>query len=93
MALLLGQSRAQAARISFLIAIPAIAGAAALKFRDVTQAQVEIQWTGLIIGTLVAAVSAYACIAWLLKVVESIGYLPFVLYRLILGVLLIVMIA
>ena len=92
MALLLGQSRAQAARISFLIAIPAIAGAAALKFRDVTQAQVEIQWTGLIIGTLVAAVSAYACIAWLLKVVESIGYLPFVLYRLILGVLLIVMI-
>ena len=91
MALLLGQSRAQAAGISFLISIPAISGAAALKLWDVTHSHIEIQWAELLVGTLVAAVSAFACIAWLLQVVERIGYLPFVLYRLGLGVLLIVM--
>ncbi len=92
MALLLGQSRTEAARISFLISIPAIAGAASLKLWDITHQQAAIHWPELIIGTFFAAISAYACIAWLLNVVERIGYLPFVLYRLVLGVLLILMI-
>lgn len=92
MALMLGQSRRQAARLSLLISIPAITGAAVLKLWDISQNPATISWLEISIGTLVAAASAYACIAWLLRVVEQIGFLPFVIYRLILGVLLLVMI-
>ena len=92
MALMVGQSRTEAARLSLLISIPAIAGAAALKLWDITHAAGVIQWLEISIGTLVAALSAYVCIAWLLRVVEQIGYLPFVIYRLALGIFLLVMI-
>lgn len=92
MALLVGQSRTEAARFSLLIAIPTIAGAAALKLWDISRATEPVQWGELLIGTTVAGLSAYACIAWLLAVVERIGYLPFVIYRMILGIILLVMI-
>ncbi|MBO6558545.1 MAG: undecaprenyl-diphosphate phosphatase [Pseudomonadales bacterium] len=92
MALLLGQSRTEAARFSFLIAIPTIAGAAALKLWDITHHPAAIQWSELLIGIAVAGTSAYACIAWLLAVIEKVGYLPFVIYRMILGIILLLMI-
>ena len=92
MALLLGQSRTEAARFSLLIAIPTIAGAAVLKLWDITHDPAPVQWTVLLIGTTVAGISAYACIAWLLAVIERVGYLPFVIYRMILGIILLLMI-
>jgi len=49
----------------------------------------EPDWTALALGTAGAAVSAYACISLLMRWVDQIGYLPFVIYRLILGVVLI----
>lgn len=92
MALLVGQSRIEAARFSMLIAIPTITGAAALKLWDIAHAPAPVQWAELLIGTTIAGVSAYACIAWLLAVVERIGYLPFVIYRMMLGIILLIMI-
>ncbi len=91
MALLLGFTRTEAARISLLLAIPTIAGAALLKLWDLAHQPVP-DWGPLLVGTVVAGLSAYACIAWLLRFVEQIGYLPFVIYRLLLGSLLIMMI-
>lgn len=92
MALLLGQSREQAARISFLIAIPAIAGAAMIKLWDLLHTPVTPDWFALGIATVVAGLSAYFCIVVLLNIINRIGYLPFVVYRLGLGGLLLWMI-
>ncbi|MGV0034435.1 MAG: undecaprenyl-diphosphate phosphatase [Candidatus Azotimanducaceae bacterium WSBS_2022_MAG_OTU7] len=92
MALLLGQSREHAARISFLIAIPAIAGAATIKLWDLLHTPMTQDWLTLGIATVVAGLSAYFCIVILLNIVNRVGYLPFVIYRLGLGGLLIWMI-
>ena len=54
---------------------------------------VPTDWLDVAIGTLVAGISAYLCIKLLLSVIERIGFLPFVIYRLILGMALIVIIA
>lgn len=92
MALLLGQSREHAARISFLIAIPAISGAAVIKLWDLLHTSITPDWFVLGIATGVAGLSAYFCIVILLNIVNKIGYLPFVIYRIGLGSLLLWMI-
>ncbi|MFP4611743.1 MAG: undecaprenyl-diphosphate phosphatase, partial [Thiohalophilus sp.] len=39
----------------------------------------------LVLGALISAFTAYLCIHWLLKLLDRIGMLPFVIYRLVLG--------
>ena len=92
-ALLIGFSRTDAARISFLISIPAILGAATLKLFDLITQSITTDWLAVGIGTLVSGISAYLCIRFLLGFIERIGFLPFVIYRLILGIFLIVIMA
>jgi undecaprenyl-diphosphatase len=92
MALLLGHSRHQAARISFLIAIPAIAGAGTLKLWDLSQMSFAPDWTALATGVIVSAIAAYSCITLFLGFIERIGMLPFVIYRLLLGAVLLAII-
>lgn len=86
--LLLGLSREAAARFSFLLSIPIIAGAALLKTVDLIEATEPVAWGQLVLGASVAAVSAYLCIALFLALVERLGMMPFVVYRLLLGLLL-----
>jgi undecaprenyl-diphosphatase len=71
MALLMGQSREHAAKISFLIAIPAIAGAAAIKLWDLHNKTIKPDWFMLGIATTAAGLSAYFCIATLLNIVKK----------------------
>ena len=84
-ALALGFERRVAARFSFLLAIPVIAAAglrsaaAALETSEVTD------WAALAVGAAVSAVSAYLTVHFFLKLMERMGLLPFVLYRLVLG--------
>ena len=49
-----------------------------------------IPWAVLVTGTVVAGLSAYLCIHLFLKLIERVGMLPFVLYRLALGAALLV---
>ena len=92
-ALLAGFSREGASRISFLISIPTIAGAAALKIADLSTSTVPVDWQLLILGSTLAMISAYLCIKLFLDVIARIGFLPFVLYRLILGGLLLILVS
>jgi len=89
-ALMAGHSRQAASRISFLLSIPAILGASSLKLIDITRSPEVVDWLALITGTLVAAISAYLCIHFFLKWINRIGFMPFVIYRLLLGMVLIV---
>jgi undecaprenyl-diphosphatase len=85
-ALLLGLSRTTAARASFLLSIPTIAGAALLLGVDVGgEGLAGTSLAALGTGFVVAGVSAYLCIDAFIRLVERTGMLPYVLYRLLLG--------
>jgi len=84
--LMLGLSRDNAARFSFLLSIPAIAMAGSyltLKFALSTE---SVDWQAMGLGSLIAFVSAYTCIHYFLILLNKLGMMPFVIYRLILGV-------
>ena len=83
--LFLGYTRESASRISFLLAIPAIAGASTLKSFDLVQASMPIDWQNLLLGITVSALCAYLCIRLFLNFINNIGFTPFVIYRLLQG--------
>ncbi len=87
--LLLGLKRDYAARFSFLLSIPVIALAGSLKALELYQSDLNIEWGYMILGATISAIVAYLSIAWFLKLLNKIGMLPFVWYRLILGIVLI----
>ena len=86
--LMLGLTREAAARFSFLLSIPVILLAGGLKTIELVQSGLRVDWTALISGALFSAVTAYLCIFLFLKMLDRIGMMPFVIYRLILGALL-----
>jgi undecaprenyl-diphosphatase len=86
-ALFLGFSRESAARFSFLLAIPIIAGSGVLQGTQLVNEEVAVsQWLIIGYGALVSAAVAYACIHYFLRLIERIGFLPFVVYRVCLGI-------
>jgi undecaprenyl-diphosphatase len=87
--LMLGMSREQASRFSFLLAIPLILAAGSLKGVELAQRGADAPWGFIVIGIVVSAVTAYLCIAVFMRLVEKIGFMPFVIYRLALGAVLI----
>nr|VFJ45770.1 MAG: Undecaprenyl-diphosphatase [Candidatus Kentron sp. DK] len=86
--LALGLTRAGAARFSFLLAIPTIIAAGTLTGLEALEMGADISWTPLILGAIVSGVSAYATIHFFLRLLERVGLLPFIVYRLLLGAVL-----
>lgn len=86
-ALMLGLTRKAASRFSFLISIPTILMAGGLETLDLIQTQEPVDWTPLWLGTLLSFVVAYITIHFFLKFIEKISMLPFIIYRVLLGVL------
>lgn len=87
-ALFLGCRRDAAARFSFLLSIPAISAAGVFEIPDVARELGPEAWPAVALGTVVAGITGYASIAWLLRHLERRSLAPFVVYRLVLGVLL-----
>ncbi|MDX1754496.1 MAG: undecaprenyl-diphosphate phosphatase [Marinobacter sp.] len=87
-ALFLGFQREAAARFSFLLSIPLITAAGALKTAELIGQGAAADWTSIALGALLSFVSAFACIHLFLKFLERIGLMPYVIYRLLLGGLL-----
>ncbi|MCY3542127.1 MAG: undecaprenyl-diphosphate phosphatase [Gammaproteobacteria bacterium] len=84
-ALFLGFTRTAAAQFSFLLAIPTIGAASVLTMLDLIGAREPINWAPLAIACITSFIAAYLCIDFFLKLVEKIGMVPFVVYRVILG--------
>jgi undecaprenyl-diphosphatase len=87
--LMLGLSRRAASRFSFLLAIPTIILSGVLVLYDMLSSTHPVVWNDLLWGAVLSFVSAYLCIHLFLSFIERCGMLPFVIYRLILGVTLI----
>jgi len=92
MALLLGYDRESAARFSFLLSIPVIVLAGGLNIIDLIEnPDKSIGIAQLGIGFVTSVVVAYACIFGFLKFIERIGMGPFVVYRIALGIVLLML--
>jgi undecaprenyl-diphosphatase len=85
MALLLGFTRSDAARFSFLLSIPAVAGAGILEARKAFAELGREAIPALAVGTGVAAVVGYASIAWFLHWLGSHQLVSFAIYRVVAG--------
>jgi undecaprenyl-diphosphatase len=88
--LALGLTRSAAARFSFLLSVPGIAMAGGYEFLKMMSADAPVDWVVTGLGVAVSAVTGYACIHLLLKVIERVGLLPFTIYRLLLAGLIVV---
>jgi undecaprenyl-diphosphatase len=87
-ALLLGMDRQAAARFSFLLSIPIIASAGALKVWELAASGVGVDWFSLGLGAVVSGITAYLCIAMFLRLLDRVGLMPFVYYRIVLAAML-----
>ena len=88
-ALGLGFKREEAARFSFLLGLPAIALAGLKELWELHKAHLDAQgWSILMVGLVVASLSAFVAIWALMRVLERYSAWPFVIYRGVLGVIL-----
>jgi len=93
-ALALGLGRSEATEFSFLLGIPTILSASALELYSVLKKPDGLEqtdWPLLALGTIVAAVSAFAVVKWLLHFVRSHTFTGFGWYRIGLGILLLLL--
>jgi undecaprenyl-diphosphatase len=88
--LMLGLTRQAAARFSFLLSIPIILASGTLESYKLVTAEASVNWNELFMGMLISGLSAFLCIHFFLKWLDRIGMWPFVVYRLLLGVFLLV---
>ncbi|MTD58782.1 undecaprenyl-diphosphate phosphatase [Amycolatopsis pithecellobii] len=88
--LLLGYTRAEATEYSFLLAVPAVLGSGLYEVTKIGEGT-SPPWGPTILATLVSFGVGYAVIAWLMRYIKTRSYLPFVIYRVALGIALFVL--
>jgi undecaprenyl-diphosphatase len=82
----LGLTRASAARFSFLLSTPIIAGALAKEALDVGRGGLSsAELPVFVVGIIAAGLAGYACIRFLLAYLRTHSLMPFVIYRLVVG--------
>ncbi|WKX73868.1 undecaprenyl-diphosphate phosphatase [Streptomyces sp. XD-27] len=83
--LLMGYTREAAARYSFLLAIPAVLASGTFELKDAAEGG-HVSWGPTIFATIIAFFVGYAVIAWFMKFISTKSFMPFVVYRILLGV-------
>jgi undecaprenyl-diphosphatase len=95
MGLFLGYSRSAAARYSFLLAVPAVLGSGFFQAYEALTGDVAgegVSWGPTILATVIAFGVGLTVIAWLLRYLDRGSFTPFVVYRVLLGVLVLVLV-
>ena len=90
--LAMGYSRSAATRYAFLLAIPAVLASGLYEATKIGS-DVNVQWGQTILATIIALTIGYLVIAWLIRWVSTHSFLPFVIYRVVLGSVLLVLLA
>lgn len=88
----LGFTRTDAARFSMLMSIPTIFAAAILQVKDLLEVQSVTVGSDLLLGATLSFLAALVAIAGLLKWLETSSMTPFVIYRVLLGIGLLIMV-
>ena len=87
--LAMGYTRAAAARYAFLLAVPAVLASGLFEARKIGDSTVA--WGPTLVSTVIAFGVGYLVIAWLLRYLMTKSYLPFVIYRITVGLLVLVL--
>ncbi|MEU8109125.1 undecaprenyl-diphosphate phosphatase [Nonomuraea muscovyensis] len=82
--LLLDYRREDAARYSFLLAIPAVLASGFLELAEIGEGQAP-EWGPTILATVISFFVGYAAVAWFLRYISSHRFTGFVIYRIALG--------
>jgi undecaprenyl-diphosphatase len=90
--LFMGYQREAAARYSFLLAIPAVLASGLFELKDAMESD-HVSWGPTIFATIIAFVVGYAVIAWFMKFISTKSFMPFVWYRIALGIVIIALVA
>ncbi|MGV9291973.1 undecaprenyl-diphosphate phosphatase [Streptomyces sp. NPDC003719] len=90
--LFMGYRREAAARYSFLLAIPAVLASGLFELKDAMESD-HVSWGPTLFATVIAFGSGYVVIAWFMKFISTKSFMPFVWYRIALGVLIIALVA
>ncbi|MDP1932513.1 MAG: undecaprenyl-diphosphate phosphatase [Gammaproteobacteria bacterium] len=80
-----GFDRRAAAKFSFLLAIPIIASGGIFKGAEMLDAGTSTDWRVLAYAILVSAAVSFSCIHYFLRLIERIGFMPFIIYRIVMG--------
>ena len=88
--LAMGYTRGAAARYAFLLAIPAVLASGLYEATKIGD-EADVAWGPTILATAIAFCVGFAVIAWLMRWLTTKTYLPFVIYRLVLGSLLLIL--
>lgn len=88
-----GFSRASAARFSFLIGIPAVLVSGLIEFKDSYKNLDSSLMSGTVVATITSFIVGYLVIAGLLKYLNKGSFLPFVVWRIVVGVVLVVLLS
>jgi undecaprenyl-diphosphatase len=95
MGLFLGYTRAAAARYSFLLAVPAVLGSGFFQAYEALTGDVEgagVAWGPTIVATVIAFAVGLTVIAWLLRYLDRGSFTPFVVYRVVVGLTVLVLV-
>ncbi len=90
--LAMGYTRAAAARYAFLLAIPAVLASGLFEARKIGD-EATVAWGPTLLATVIAFGIGLSVIAWLMRWLTTRSFVPFVIYRLALGVLVLVLLA
>ncbi|WP_406328333.1 undecaprenyl-diphosphate phosphatase [Streptomyces sp. NBC_00203] len=90
--LFMGYTREAAARYSFLLAMPAVLASGTFELKDAA-AEGNVSWGPTIFATIIAFAVGYAVIAWFMKFISHKSFMPFVWYRIALGIVIIALVA
>jgi undecaprenyl-diphosphatase len=89
--LFMGYKREAAARYSFLLAIPAVLASGLFEVKDAMESD-HVSWGPTLFATVIAFGSGYAVIAWFMKFISTKSFMPFVWYRVALGIVIIALV-
>jgi undecaprenyl-diphosphatase len=89
--LFMGYTREAAARYSFLLAIPAVLASGLYELKDAMEKD-HVSWGPTVFATIIAFAVGYAVIAWFMKFISTKSFMPFVWYRIALGIVIIVLV-
>ncbi|MFG3153209.1 undecaprenyl-diphosphate phosphatase [Streptomyces sp. NPDC048219] len=90
--LFMGYRREAAARYSFLLAVPAVLASGLFELKDAMESD-HVSWGPTLFATVIAFGTGYVVIAWFMKFISTKSFMPFVWYRIALGVLIIALVA
>ncbi|MGA5345675.1 undecaprenyl-diphosphate phosphatase [Streptomyces griseoincarnatus] len=90
--LFMGYRREAAARYSFLLAIPAVLASGLFELKDAADGG-HVSWGPTLFATVIAFITGYAVIAWFMKFISTKSFMPFVWYRIALGIVIVALVA